>query len=678
MAYRNYSTSVSHIVSLTGLGDFSSINAAILAASFGDTVFISNGSYSEDVILKDGVNLASISGNYNKVIVTGKVSISLGVCHVSNITLNTNGDYALDVNGTGSVTLNVFSCSLTGADNNIINATNSNSTVNFYECHIAAASPFHGFDISNGFVSMYGGTLFSTIGRNSITGGQFQSFHSNFQTGWDLTLTAFITILHCQWDANIPNSSCIDISGASRAIVGHSSLSSGTASSIVIVSGSQAELFNNNIDSFNVNALTGSGTLIYGGNIFENSNGVNVSTIIGLPLNVEQGGTGDVSFVPFGVVCGGTTPTNPLQSVIDVGIAGQVLTSNGPALLPSFQNGGGGGSGSIVVQTFTSSGTYTPSTGMTFCFIEVSGGGAGGGGANALGVPTNSCPSGGGGGGEYAKGLFSSGTIGVSKAVTIGGFGTGGAPGVTGGNGGNTSVGALISAFGGLGGTGTTGNPDGALGGMGGTGGTGGFIQIHGEDGFSGVGISCMRAPAGTQITTFGGDGANSFYGSGGQGFIGTTPSDISGDPAQGFGAGGGGAESTGGTGASGGNGTAGLVIITEFIGLGGGGGGGLTWLDASGIFTTSPNTGYFITANATATLSASPTQGNVVAFAVDTNLGLTITANTGQTIRLGTTISSVGGTCSNTQHGDSIELIYRAVDTTWIATSSVGMWGLA
>lgn len=53
---------------------------------------------------------------------------------------------------------------------------------------------------------------------------------------------------------------------------------------------------------------------------------------------VAGGGTGATSFTAYAVVCGGTTSTNPLQSIAGVGTSGQVLTSNGAAMLPTFQS----------------------------------------------------------------------------------------------------------------------------------------------------------------------------------------------------------------------------------------------------------------------------------------------------------------------------------------------------
>jgi hypothetical protein len=58
------------------------------------------------------------------------------------------------------------------------------------------------------------------------------------------------------------------------------------------------------------------------------------------PAQVAKGGTGRATVDAYTVVCGGTTTTNPLQNVVGLGTAGQVLTSNGAAALPSWKNSG--------------------------------------------------------------------------------------------------------------------------------------------------------------------------------------------------------------------------------------------------------------------------------------------------------------------------------------------------
>lgn len=70
---------------------------------------------------------------------------------------------------------------------------------------------------------------------------------------------------------------------------------------------------------------------------------IDTGTWNGDVVDVPYGGTGVNSIASYGVLCGGTTDTNPIQNV-GTGIAGQVLTSSGPGALPQWMAGGGGAS----------------------------------------------------------------------------------------------------------------------------------------------------------------------------------------------------------------------------------------------------------------------------------------------------------------------------------------------
>lgn len=56
-------------------------------------------------------------------------------------------------------------------------------------------------------------------------------------------------------------------------------------------------------------------------------------------LPVANGGTGRATAIPYSVIVGGITTTGQHQSVADVGTAGQVLTSGGPGLVPTWEDG---------------------------------------------------------------------------------------------------------------------------------------------------------------------------------------------------------------------------------------------------------------------------------------------------------------------------------------------------
>ncbi len=100
-----------------------------------------------------------------------------------------------------------------------------------------------------------------------------------------------------------------------------------------------------------------------------------------------------------------------------------------------------------------------------------------------------------------------------------------------------------------------------------------------------------------------------------------------------------------------------------------------MPWTDEATSFSPVAGNGYFVTGAATATLPGSPSQGNTVSFIVDGAVALTITANTGQYIQIGSAKSASAGTAVNAASvtGCSVTLVYRASDDIWFATSVIG-----
>lgn len=212
----------------------------------------------------------------------------------------------------------------------------------------------------------------------------------------------------------------------------------------------------------------------------------------------------------------------------------------------------------VKKQFFSSSGTYTPSTGMLFCIVEAigSGGGAGG----VTGGATGWFVSGGGGAGSFSRAVLTAAQIGASQTVTVNTAGTGGNGNNNGTSGGTVSLGSLVVANGGGGGTKVNAGATIPFGGTGGTAGTGDLT------GTGGTGQGGCTLSSGSLFVACGA-GGNSLWGAGGPapstGGGGTTSAGANGT---GFGSGGGGgsAQSTTNT-TTGGNGTTGAIWITEF-----------------------------------------------------------------------------------------------------------------
>jgi len=104
--------------------------------------------------------------------------------------------------------------------------------------------------------------------------------------------------------------------------------------------------------------------------------------------------------------------------------------------------------------------------------------------------------------------------------------------------------------------------------------------------------------------------------------------------------------------------------------------GSGIAWSDKSTSFNAVVSNGYFCTAALTATLPGSPSEGDRVAFVVDTASAVIVQGNTGQFIRLGASISASAGTITSSAIGDSLQLVYRSSSTTWYTLSAPqGLW---
>lgn len=237
----------------------------------------------------------------------------------------------------------------------------------------------------------------------------------------------------------------------------------------------------------------------------------------------------------------------------------------------------------IKHQVFTSSGTYTPTTGMVYCIVEAMG--AGGGGGSSLGSSLLNAIGLGGYGGSYARSKLSASQIGTSKPVTIGAsgvFGTCTSATVGGGAGSTSPTSGGTTYLGGAPGSGSS-----LIIATGGSGGSNNFnvsttsFFCAGQS-ISGTNMGDFTSPGQNPSNGFivsgqaavGSSGGNSMWGEGGVGLC----QDITGaytnisNSATGYGAGGGSGVyfAAGSSNAAftqtGGGGSPGCIIITEFL----------------------------------------------------------------------------------------------------------------
>jgi len=285
-----------------------------------------------------------------------------------------------------------------------------------------------------------------------------------------------------------------------------------------------------------------------------------------------KGGDGSAWAITDGI----TTVTDVTSLFVDAtGNASVLITDLGSNAAALTVGASGGSSGIQQSQEFTSSGTFTPASGVTAVWITMIGGGGAGGGSNA----TAARGGGGGGSGELVENFL----VPVSGAttVTIGNGGTGSSASA-GSDGGITSFGSY-NARGGTGGTVGTASAGAGAGGAGGgaNGGAGGAVGGPGSAGAIGTASSPVGFGGGGGGGGGSGTSANGGAGAGSTGLVTGGAGGTNGSSQAG---GGGGAATPWGIGGAGGaGGSAGSAASSTNYGAGGGGGGGAAGSTAGG-----------------------------------------------------------------------------------------------
>lgn len=100
-----------------------------------------------------------------------------------------------------------------------------------------------------------------------------------------------------------------------------------------------------------------------------------------------------------------------------------------------------------------------------------------------------------------------------------------------------------------------------------------------------------------------------------------------------------------------------------------------VVFTDQGGSISVTQDSGSYVTAAITLTTPAAPAQGHELIFACTNASTLVIKAAGAQLIRIGSLITSVGGTMTSTSIGDSVTLRFRTADSTWYAVSVIGTW---
>lgn len=282
LSTNNYGPAKFIVDSSAANGTNTTIASALTAASSGDTIFIRPGTYTENLTLKAGVNLAtfesdaSLNGTGN-VIISGTCTLTAaGSVTISGIQLQTNSASLLAVTGSAASIVNLNNCYLNilNSDGITFSSSSSSAKINMLDCsgnvgttgikifnHSSAGDIF----FQNCFITNTGAsTTSSTISAGSIT-----LFYSTFLSPITSSGTSTVSISYSGMSTGAQNVTCITCGGSGAHQFNATSFSSGTATAISI--SNTTGLSQVYISSTNTNAISGAGAVIYNGLIFNNT-----------------------------------------------------------------------------------------------------------------------------------------------------------------------------------------------------------------------------------------------------------------------------------------------------------------------------------------------------------------------------------------------------------------------
>lgn len=281
-------------------GTHTTIAGALTSASSGDTIFIRNGTYTENLTLKAGVNLTALDGDsslnknsttFNVKIIGKATATFTGNCSISNICLQTNSDFCLVVSGTNATKVLLNSCFINSISTTAVSLTsNGGSVIQFNYCfgNLDATGAY--FAATSGGIVIFGGQFAneanSTV-TNTFAGSSFQ-----------ITNTIFLSPVATSGGSSIGvrdsligtvNTTGVALTGTSGLSADRSEFSTGTASAVSVGAGCTASIFNTEISSTNTNAITGAGSITYSALVFTSSSStINTTTQAATYMNLGK------------------------------------------------------------------------------------------------------------------------------------------------------------------------------------------------------------------------------------------------------------------------------------------------------------------------------------------------------------------------------------------------------
>jgi hypothetical protein len=273
MGFKNYGDNVGRIVDQSGLADFTTIGSALnamSAASLTGTLLIRPGTYTENVTLIPGINLAAWNTDSanGTVIINGTCTLSTaGTVDITGIELKTNSAPFLTVSGSAASAVNLYDCFLNASNNTGINFTSSSASASIamFSCSGNVGTTGIGFfshssagtmTINGCILNNSGGT--TTVSTQSAGGLTIENNYLSFPIS--ISSTATFSGLYSYFDTSNLNITPITSSVTIGLVT--CDLKGGTAVPLIINTNT-AYVHNCTFASSNIHLSGGTGTLAY-------------------------------------------------------------------------------------------------------------------------------------------------------------------------------------------------------------------------------------------------------------------------------------------------------------------------------------------------------------------------------------------------------------------------------
>ncbi len=272
-------------------GTFQTIAAAIAAASSGDTIYIRPGTYTEDLTLKDGVNLVSsvgqsIATSYPLTTIKGTHTITAGIISIKNIALVSKAIAAAIITTSGACTVTLTDCTIFySTQPALVGASSGNFQL--FNCVSPNAASGAGclLSLTTANATLRNCDIQAAASPSTVAGsGSITILDSRFTEG----VTTSDTSAFLCTNSYLGFSSTYTFGGTGSNIISNCYITSGSASAISVGTGATLSLTSSTILSSNTNAITGAGTLKYSAVTFIGTSSL-INTTTQTPLYTNSG-----------------------------------------------------------------------------------------------------------------------------------------------------------------------------------------------------------------------------------------------------------------------------------------------------------------------------------------------------------------------------------------------------